>query len=103
MGHDRRVSRLRYRFLGVAALALLAISVVAAQRAGDRSTSGTAQAGTALNAVPNLGPNESFKGVPWTGQPGVTVTVAELMAREANAPRVEGAPRERRDAEKPVP
>jgi hypothetical protein len=96
MGHDRRVSRLRYRFLGVAALALLAISVVAAQRPGDRSTSGTAQAGAALNAVPNLGPNESFKGVPWTGQPGVTVTVAELMAREANAPRVEGAPRERR-------
>src|SRR5260221_14746377 len=65
-----------------------------------------------LNGVPaSLGPGDYFAGTPWTGQAPVTVTVAELMARDAAMPPVSGAPRERRseqaehafDKQQPMP
>jgi hypothetical protein len=43
-------------------------------------------------------------GVPWTGEPGVTETVAEIMEREARAPKIPMLPREREAPERrPTP
>ena len=38
--------------------------------------------------MPALARGEDTVGVPWTGQPGITETVAEIMARERLAPKV---------------
>src|SRR5213596_1113579 len=85
-------SRFGRRFLFIAAAALLTASAITAQQqdAGSRQPS-------SLNAEPTiLGPGDYFAGTPWIGQAPVTVTVAELMEREANAAPISGAPRERR-------
>jgi hypothetical protein len=78
------------RFLLTAAIALLAVSAITAQqsRPAPRQPSG-------LNAVPaTLAPDRYFAGVLWTGQGGVTETVAEIMERAANEPEMTGPPRE---------
>lgn len=73
-------------------LAALPASSVTAERAGDGESQ---QPVNALGAVPSgLGPDQSFVGTPWTGEPGVTETVAQIMAREAAQPKVSRPPRE---------
>jgi uncharacterized repeat protein (TIGR01451 family) len=56
-------------------------------------SSRTPLAGVLAVCVPLLMPasarGEDVVGVPWTGQPGITETVAEIMARERLAPRVD--------------
>src|SRR5260221_4902965 len=87
------------------ALMLAAISLTAQPAGRPRQPS-------SLNSVPaTLGPGDYFAGRPWTGQAPVTVTVAELMARDAATPPVSGPPRERRaeqaehtfDKQQPLP
>src|SRR5712691_7331203 len=86
MPDEHRTNRARSGAFGAAALAFVAICGVYAQRVeGPSSQAGAAQAG-APNGVPlDLGPSESFKGVPWIGQAPVTITVDELMDRESRA------------------
>jgi hypothetical protein len=82
---DRRTGRLTIT-LAIA----LSLAIVVSYRAAGQ----TAQSST---VPPNLAPNETFTGVPWTGAPGITETVAEIMRREALAPRVDtSVPQERR-------
>ena len=90
--HGRRVlNRLGWRFLLAAGTAALAVSIPTAQP----SNSPRQPAG--VNAVPTtLGPTEYFAGVPWTGRAPVTITVGDLMTREALATPVGDPPRERR-------
>src|SRR5213595_1483369 len=86
-------SRFGRRFSYIAVAALLAASAISARQ----SSSLLRRQSPTLNAVPaTLGPSEYFAGKPWIGQPPVTITVAELMEREANAEAIAGPPRERR-------
>ena len=86
-------NRLGRRFSFIALAALLAASAITARQ----SSSLLRRQSPPLNAVPaTLGPSEYFAGKPWIVQPPVTITVAELMEREANAGPVTGPPRERR-------
>jgi hypothetical protein len=84
------MGRRSQRLALAAALALL-LPTFAAQRAAS-------QAAQSASAVPpDLGPNQTFTGVPWTGPPGITETVADIMRRQAAAPRGDTlVPRERR-------
>jgi hypothetical protein len=76
-------------------LRVLAAGVLSALPMASGHTS--AQSAATAGAVPaDLRPDQSFAGTPWTGAPGVTETVAAIMAREARTPRVAGPPRERR-------
>src|SRR5882757_2645232 len=75
------------RFLAATtAAAMLTVSALNGQGASGTSSS-SASAPNLRNAVPpNLGAGQFYAGAPWTGAPGVTATVAELMAREATQP-----------------
>src|SRR5881396_2057010 len=71
-------------FLCAAVLSLFAISVGTAQKSETGSSDSISQQQVVAAAVPSgLAPDEYVAGVPWTGTPGVTVTVDELIAREA--------------------
>lgn len=62
-------------------LAVLPITILA----GDLSPSVRARAVAAADALTQQEPPEKFtKGIPWTGAPGITETVDEIMAREAS-------------------
>jgi len=87
----------RVILFGVTAAILTAPTVIVT--AGGAGAGAAQQPmGSAIGAVPrDLGPGEVFQGTPWTGAPGITETVAEIMAREARTPLVvAGPPRERR-------
>lgn len=63
-------------------LAVLSITILA----GDPSLSVGARAVAAADALTQQEPPEKFtKGIPWTGEPGITETVDEIMAREASS------------------
>jgi len=71
-------------FLCAAVLSLSAISVGTAQKSETGSSDSISPQQVVAGAVPsNLAPDEYVTGVRWTGTGGVTVTVDELIAREA--------------------
>jgi len=74
---------------------------IALARGDRRHVSGVRAAGAACAVVHGGRPisrrTKTFTGVPWTGAPGITETVAEIMRREALAARVDtSVPQERR-------
>ena len=88
------VNRFGRRFFLTAATALFAVAAITAQQSDAPSRQ---RSSSSLGSVPaTLGPDQVFVGTPWIGSAPVTVTVAELMAREAAAPPISGPPREGR-------
>jgi hypothetical protein len=82
----RRVSLL------TASMAFLAVSAITAQQSSPASRpSSRPHAALATSA-----PDTYVTGVRWTGQAGITQTVADIMARAANEPASMGPPRERK-------
>jgi hypothetical protein len=76
---------------------IVAVLTALAGQAPQAGSAARQSVGSQGRAVPSdLGPNQYFRAVPWTGLPGVTVTVGELMQREAQALPISGAPSERR-------
>src|ERR1700730_6584291 len=73
-------------------MALVAVVAIVAPQSGPPP-----RPPSAPNAGPaTLAPDRYTAGVQWTGQAGITETVAEIMARAASEPQVTGPPRERR-------